>query len=79
VKLVSSLPLASARFNTLVPCPGTPAFDLLNREGKVLIRRDWADFAVQYMWEVDDILYVPDGYNRYELILIQRLLHSYLS
>ncbi len=68
VKLVHSLPLVSARLNTLVSCPGTPAFDQLNREGKVLIRKDWANFAVQYMWEGDDIPYVPDGSNRYELI-----------
>ena len=68
LKLVRSLPLASARFNTLVPYPGTPAFDQLNREGKVLIKKDWANFAVQYMWEGDDIPYVPDGSNRYELI-----------
>jgi len=68
VKLVRSLPLASARFNTLVPYPGTPAFDQLNREGKVLIKKDWANFAVQYMWEGDDIPYVPDGNSRYELI-----------
>jgi hypothetical protein len=65
---VRSLPLASARFNTLVPYPGTPAFDQLNREGKVLIKKDWANFAVQYMWEGDDIPYVPDGNSRYELI-----------
>ena len=68
MKLVRSLPLASARFNTLVPYPGTPAFDQLNREGKVLIKKDWANFAVQYMWEGDDIPYVPDGNNRYELM-----------
>ena len=68
LKLVRSLPLASARFNTLIPYPGTPAFEQLNREGKVLIKKDWANFAVQYMWEGDDIPYVPDGSNRYELI-----------
>ena len=68
VKLVHSLPLVSARLNTLVSCPGTPAFDQLNREGKVLIRKDWANFVVQYMREGCDISYVPDGNNRYELI-----------
>ena len=68
MRLVRSLPLASARFNTLCPYPGTPAFAQLNSKGKVLIKEDWANFAVQYMWESDDIPYVPDGNNRYELI-----------
>ena len=68
MRLVRSLPLASARFNTLCPYPGTPAFVQLNSKGKVLIKEDWANFAVQYMWEGDDIPYVPDGNNRYELI-----------
>ena len=68
MRLVRSLPLASARFNTLCPYPGTPAFAQLNSKGKVLIKEDWANFAVQYMWEGDDIPYVPDGNNRYELI-----------
>ena len=68
MKLVRSLPLSSVRFNTLCPYPGTPAFDQLNREGKVLIKKDWENFAVQYIWEGDDIPYVPDENNRYELI-----------
>jgi radical SAM superfamily enzyme YgiQ (UPF0313 family) len=68
MRLVRSLPLASVRFNTLCPYPGTPAFAQLHSEGKVLIKEDWANFAVQYMWEGDGIPYVPDGNNRYELI-----------
>jgi len=68
IKLVRSLPLSSVRFNTLSPYPGTPAYEMLNREDKILIKEDWENFAVQYMWEGDDIPYVPDGNNRYELI-----------
>jgi radical SAM superfamily enzyme YgiQ (UPF0313 family) len=68
MRLVGSLPLSSVRFNTLIPYPGTPAFDRLSREGKICVRKDWENFAVQYMWEGDDLAYVPDGTNRYELM-----------
>jgi radical SAM superfamily enzyme YgiQ (UPF0313 family) len=68
IKLVRSLPLSSVRFNTLAPYPGTPIYEELNRQGKLLIKKDWENFAVQYMWEGDDLPYIPDGNNRYELM-----------
>lgn len=68
MKLVRDLPLSSVRFNTLTPYPGTPVFDELSDKGDILIKKDWENFAVQYMWEGDDIPYVPDGNDRYELL-----------
>jgi anaerobic magnesium-protoporphyrin IX monomethyl ester cyclase len=68
MRLVRSLPLSSVRFNTLVPYPGTSVFNALASEGKILIKRDWENFGVQYMWESDDIPYVPDNNDRLELI-----------
>lgn len=68
IRLVRDLPLSSARFNTLTPYPGTPVYEMLNDQGKLLIKRNWANFAVQYMWEGDDLPYVPDGNYRYELM-----------
>lgn len=68
IKTVGSLPLSSVRFNTIVPYPGTPMYEEMNRQGKILIKKDWENFAVQYMWEGDDLPYVPDGNNRYELL-----------
>ncbi len=68
IKMVNSLPLASVRYNILTPYPGTPVFDVFNRRGELLIKRDWENFAVQYMWESSDIPYVPKGNNVYELI-----------
>jgi radical SAM superfamily enzyme YgiQ (UPF0313 family) len=68
VKLVRSLPLSSVRYNTLVPYPGTPVFKELGSEGKILARDEWRNFGVQYMWESDDIPYVPDNNDRLELI-----------
>ncbi|MCX5829572.1 MAG: radical SAM protein [Deltaproteobacteria bacterium] len=68
IKLVNSLPLDSIRFNTLVPYPGTPAYKMLAPQGKILIKGCWENFGVQYMWESDDIPYVPDESNRIELI-----------
>lgn len=67
-RLVQSLPLSSVRFNTLIPYPGTSFFEELNSQGKLDISQDWKNFAVQYMWEGDNIPYVPDGNNRYELL-----------
>lgn len=68
MKLVRSLPLSSVRFNTLAPYPGTPVYNMVAPEGKILIKGDWENFGVQYMWESDDIPYVPDGNDRIELI-----------
>jgi anaerobic magnesium-protoporphyrin IX monomethyl ester cyclase len=68
MRLVRSLPLSSVRFNTLAPYPGTPVFSMLAPQGKILVKRDWENFGVQYMWESDDIPYVPDGNDRLELI-----------
>jgi anaerobic magnesium-protoporphyrin IX monomethyl ester cyclase len=68
VRLVTELPLSSVRFNTLVPYPGTPAFAQLQPQGKILVKDDWANFGVQYMWEGDDIPYVPEGTGRFELM-----------
>lgn len=68
MKLVRSLPLSSVRFNTLAPYPGTPVYNMLAPEGKILIKGNWENFGVQYMWESDDIPYVPDGNDRIELI-----------
>ncbi|MBA4372539.1 MAG: hypothetical protein C0402_06710 [Thermodesulfovibrio sp.] len=68
IRKVRSLPLSSVRFNTLVPYPGTPAYNMLASEGKLLIKKNWENFGVQYMWESDDIPYVPDSNDRLELI-----------
>jgi len=68
IKLVHSLPLSSVRFNTLAPYPGTPVYKMLEPKGKLLIKKNWENFGVQYMWESDDIPYVPDGSDRVELI-----------
>lgn len=68
IKTIRSLPLSSVRFNTIVPYPGTPIFEELNRQKKLLIKKDWENFAVQYLWEGDDLPYVPDGNNKYELL-----------
>ncbi|MEW6602007.1 MAG: radical SAM protein, partial [Nitrospirota bacterium] len=68
MRLVKSLPLSSVRFNTLAPYPGTPVYKMLAPEGKVLVKGDWENFGVQYMWESDDVPYVPDGNDRIELI-----------
>jgi anaerobic magnesium-protoporphyrin IX monomethyl ester cyclase len=68
IRFVKSLPLSSVRFNTLAPYPGTPVYKMLEPQGKILVKGDWANFGVQYMWESDDIPYVPDGNDRLELI-----------
>ncbi|MBF0216877.1 MAG: B12-binding domain-containing radical SAM protein [Candidatus Omnitrophica bacterium] len=68
MKLVGSLPLSSVRYNILTPYPGTEIFEELYRSGKLLIKEHWENFAVQYMWESDDIPYVPEGNSRYELL-----------
>lgn len=68
MRLVRSLPLSSIRFNTLVPYPGTPIFEMLDRYNQIDIRKDWENFAVQYMWEGDSLPYVPKGNTNYELM-----------
>lgn len=68
MKFVRALPLSSVRFNTLTPYPGTPVFNQEFPKGNVLIKGNWENFGVQYMWESDDIPYVPEGNDRVELI-----------
>ena len=68
IKTVSSLPLASVRFNILTPYPGTPIYYVLLKKKQLLIKKDWENFSVQYMWAGDDIPYVPEGVDKYELM-----------
>jgi anaerobic magnesium-protoporphyrin IX monomethyl ester cyclase len=68
VRLVKSLPLSSVRFNTLTPYPGTPVFEMVKSTDAIHIKKDWENFAVQYLWEGDDIPYVPESSDRYQLI-----------
>ncbi|MBN2452679.1 MAG: radical SAM protein [Candidatus Omnitrophica bacterium] len=68
IKLANDMPLASTRFNTLTPYPGTPVYEMLKSRGEVVIKKDWENFAVQYMWEGDDLPYVPKGNDRYGLM-----------
>ena len=68
MRLAHSLPIDSVRFNTLTPYPGTPAYQMLEPQGKILIKENWSNFGVQYMWESDDIPYVPDGNTRLQLM-----------
>ncbi|SPQ00019.1 conserved hypothetical protein [Candidatus Sulfobium mesophilum] len=68
LRFVKSLPLSSVRFNTLTPYPGTPVYQQEFPKGNVLIKKNWENFGVQYMWESDDIPFVPEGNDRIELI-----------
>lgn len=68
MRLVRKLFLESVRFNILSPYPGTPVFEREFPRKKVYIKNNWENFGVQYMWEGDDIPYVPDGNDRLELI-----------
>lgn len=68
ISFVKSLPLSSVRFNTLTPYPGTPVYLQEFPKGSILIKKNWENFGVQYMWESDDIPYVPEANDRIELI-----------
>lgn len=70
IRTVFALPLDSARFNILTPYPDTPVYKELTERGeKITILPGWVNFSVQYMWENDDVPYVPPGTDKYELIL----------
>ena len=73
IKLVSSLPLSSVRFNILTPYPGTPIYESLIKKNKILIKKNWENFSVQFMWAGDDLPYVPDGTDKYELMFFAML------
>lgn len=68
MRLVDKMPLSSVRFNTLTPYPGTPVYEMLKDRGEVVRKADWENFAVQYMWEGDELPYVPKGNSRYQLM-----------
>ena len=73
IKLVSSLPISSVRFNILTPYPGTSIYESLNKENKILIKENWENFSVQFMWGGDDLPYVPYGTDKYELMFFTML------
>ncbi|MFC1620969.1 B12-binding domain-containing radical SAM protein [Candidatus Omnitrophota bacterium] len=81
IKTVHSLPLSSVRYNILTPYPGTPVFKMLCKKNELFIKKDWENFAVQYMWESNDLPYVPKNNDTYELIFDTMLanLSFYLS
>ncbi|MBF0291369.1 MAG: B12-binding domain-containing radical SAM protein [Nitrospinae bacterium] len=68
IRTVSKLPLASVRFNILTPYPGTPVYNKYINTSQMHVKKDWENFSVQYMWEGDDLPYVPAGTDRYELM-----------
>ncbi|MEW5691888.1 MAG: radical SAM protein [Candidatus Hydrogenedentota bacterium] len=70
IKLVNSLKLDSVRFNILTPYPGTPVYERLKKENKIHIKKDWENFSVQYIWEGEELPYVPAGTDKYELIFM---------
>ncbi|MEO5378863.1 MAG: cobalamin-dependent protein [Magnetococcus sp. DMHC-6] len=68
IRMVQNLPIASVRYNTLAPYPGTAIFNEYLPQNKILIKDGWENFNVQYLWQSDDIPYVPDSSDRLELI-----------
>lgn len=68
LRFVKKLPLSSCRFNTLTPYPGTEDFFTAQKQQRLLVKGRWENFGVQYMWEGDDIPYVPPGESRLQLI-----------
>ena len=68
IKLLKNVPLDSVRYNTLAPYPGTPLYNVFMPRGQVKVKGNWENFGVQYMWESDDIPYVPETSDRLELI-----------
>ncbi|MHC4918640.1 MAG: B12-binding domain-containing radical SAM protein [Planctomycetota bacterium] len=68
LRFVKKLPLSSCRFNTLTPYPGTEDFRTAQMQRRLLVKGKWENFGVQYMWEGDEIPYVPPGETRLQLM-----------
>jgi anaerobic magnesium-protoporphyrin IX monomethyl ester cyclase len=68
-RLARNLPLDDARFNVAVPYPGTKLYEIAKKEGRLHIKPHWHNFNVQFYMFGDDIPYVPQGTNRYQLML----------
>lgn len=73
IRLVNGLPLDSVRYNILTPYPGTPVYEKLVKDGEVCVKDNWQNFSVQYMWQGDDLPYVPRGTDKYELMFTTML------
>ncbi|MFH0986174.1 MAG: radical SAM protein [Candidatus Omnitrophota bacterium] len=63
-----ALPIDNARFNNIVPYPGTALYEMAKRENKLVVKKDYYNFNVQYYLFGNDIPYVPEGSNRFEII-----------
>jgi len=68
LKFVKKLPIISCRFNTLTPYPGTQDYVTAQSQNRLLVKGRWENFGVQYMWEGDEIPYVPPGESRLQLM-----------
>ncbi len=62
VKMVSSLDIDTPDFTILTPYPGTPLFDRLEREGRILTR-DWSRYN-----EISDVVFQPKNMSPEELL-----------
>ena len=67
-RLVKSLPLNAMRYNIVVPYPGTELYEMAKKNGTFNPDSDYKNFNVQYNVISNNIVYVPEGTNRYELI-----------
>ena len=68
LKYAIRLPIDNARFNVIVPYPGTKLYEIAKKEGRLNVKEGYYNFNVQYYLFGDELPYVPEGTNRYELI-----------
>ena len=59
---VEHLEVDAAGFNILVPYPGTPLFERLEREGRIFTK-DWSRYR-----ELDSVVFQPKNMTPYELL-----------
>ena len=67
-RLARKIPLTDARFNVAVPYPGTKLFQIAKKESRLLIKKGWSNFNVQFYMFGDDIPYVPENTSKYLLM-----------
>lgn len=67
-RLARKIPLDDARFNVAVPYPGTRLFEIARKENRLFVKPHWSNFNVQCYMFSNDIPYVPENVNKYQLI-----------
>ncbi len=74
IKFARTLDVDFAKYTVFAPYPGTPLYDQLLAEGKILAPEDWKRYTTYPTKDLPPV-YIPDGFTSAEIIALQAKAH----